>query len=202
MGLIYRPLLGSIIKWYVWLRLSQERYWWTLLGGGKSKRRYITVNRPFVIAQYNKNMGGVDLVDSIMLRYKILARSNKWQVRMFYHLLDLTMSNAWLLYKIVQKSTSGSSSQFVLFSVGDCWDALQAGKKNWKIKKGVKHCRPGNRKKETSETHTTCSSETCSARRNCPLVCLERQKNSLLISWLERVHASDMRKMRRRPMFQ
>ncbi|CAG5000427.1 unnamed protein product [Parnassius apollo] len=39
-----------------------------------------------------------------MGRYKIKLRSKRWQVRMFYHFLDLVMSNAWLLYKRVYKT--------------------------------------------------------------------------------------------------
>lgn len=105
----------------------------------KSKKRYITVNRPFVIAQYNKNMGGVDLIDSIMGRYKILVRSNRWQVRMFYHLLDLTMSNAWLLYRRVLKSTSGTSSQKPLnsfdFRLEIAETLCKMGKKSTKSRK-------------------------------------------------------------------
>ncbi|CAG5012791.1 unnamed protein product [Parnassius apollo] len=39
-----------------------------------------------------------------MGRYKIKLGSKRWQVRMFYHFLDLAMSNAWLLYKRVNKT--------------------------------------------------------------------------------------------------
>lgn len=35
--------------------------------------------------------------------YKIRLRSKRWQVRLFYHYLDMTMVNAWLLYKRVYK---------------------------------------------------------------------------------------------------
>ncbi|XP_044570135.1 piggyBac transposable element-derived protein 2-like isoform X1 [Drosophila ananassae] len=70
----------------------------------KAKKEYIQIDRPFAVAQYNSYMGGVDLIDSIIGRYKILLRSKRWQVRIFYHLLDLTISNAWLLYKRVMKA--------------------------------------------------------------------------------------------------
>ncbi|OWR45080.1 hypothetical protein KGM_211711 [Danaus plexippus plexippus] len=48
-------------------------------------------------------MGDVDLIDSIMGIYKIQLRSKRWQIRLFYHYLDLTMANAWLLHKRVCK---------------------------------------------------------------------------------------------------
>lgn len=69
---------------------------------GKANKKYINIERPHVVGEYNRHMGGVDLIDSIMGRYKILTRSNRWQIRMFYHLLDLTMANSWLLYRRVR----------------------------------------------------------------------------------------------------
>ncbi|XP_032588852.1 piggyBac transposable element-derived protein 2-like isoform X1 [Drosophila mojavensis] len=72
----------------------------------KAKKEYVEIDRPFAVAQYNSYMGGVDLIDSIIGRYKTLLRSRRWQVRIFYHLLDLTVSNAWLLYKRVHVNAS------------------------------------------------------------------------------------------------
>ncbi|CAG4945242.1 unnamed protein product [Parnassius apollo] len=69
----------------------------------KKNSRYINIPRPNVVSEYNRHMGGVDLVDSIMGIYKIKLRSKRWQMRLFYHFLDLTMANAWLFYKRVCK---------------------------------------------------------------------------------------------------
>lgn len=71
----------------------------------KSNKRYVNIDWPSIVGEYNRYMGGVDLIDSIMGYYKILIRSKRWQVRVFYHLLDLTMANAWLLYRQVKSST-------------------------------------------------------------------------------------------------
>lgn len=65
----------------------------------KTNKKYVEIDRPYVVGEYNRHMGGVDLIDSIMGRYKIQVRSKRWQVRMFYHLLDLTMANYWLLHR-------------------------------------------------------------------------------------------------------
>ncbi|XP_044573309.1 piggyBac transposable element-derived protein 1-like [Drosophila ananassae] len=85
-------------------RLYFDNYFNSLPLLNKAKKEYIQIDRPFAVAQYNSYMGGVDLIDSIIGRYKILLRSKRWQVRIFYHLLDLTISNAWLLYKRVMKA--------------------------------------------------------------------------------------------------
>lgn len=65
----------------------------------KIQKKYVEIDCPSIVGEYNAHMGGVDLIDSIMGRYKIKLRSTRWQVRVFYHLLDLVMANAWLLYK-------------------------------------------------------------------------------------------------------
>jgi hypothetical protein len=65
----------------------------------KSKKERINVRCPSVIIQYNKFMGGVDLLDSLIAVYRIKIRSKKWYHRIVFHLLDMTVVNAWLLYR-------------------------------------------------------------------------------------------------------
>ncbi|CAG4998302.1 unnamed protein product [Parnassius apollo] len=79
----------------------------------KQNSKYVTIKRPYVVGEYNRHMGGVDLIDSIMGIYKIRLRSKRWQVRLFYHYLDLTMANAWLLYIRVSKFKNLSASSIL-----------------------------------------------------------------------------------------
>ncbi|XP_039292535.1 piggyBac transposable element-derived protein 3-like [Nilaparvata lugens] len=65
----------------------------------QKEKKEISVPCPNVISIYNSHMGGVDLLDSLIGRYKIIMRSKKWYMRLFYHLLDLCVINSWLLYK-------------------------------------------------------------------------------------------------------
>ena len=44
-------------------------------------------------------MGGVDLLDSLLGYYCIKVRSKKWYHCLFFHLLDMTVVNAWLLWR-------------------------------------------------------------------------------------------------------
>ena len=62
---------------------------------------YKEVKCPEIITIYNKHMGGVDLFNSHIGRHKIKMRSKKWYFRLFYHLVDVAIVNAWLLYKRV-----------------------------------------------------------------------------------------------------
>ncbi|CAK1592781.1 unnamed protein product [Parnassius mnemosyne] len=48
-------------------------------------------------------MGGVDLMDSFLGRNRIRMKSRKWYMRIFYHLLDLTVINSWVLCKKVEE---------------------------------------------------------------------------------------------------
>lgn len=77
----------------------------------KKNKRYVSIDRPNIVGEYNRHMGGVDLIDSIMGRYKIMLRSKRWQIRMFYHFLDLTMANSWLLYKRVRVAQNFTGKQ-------------------------------------------------------------------------------------------
>lgn len=65
----------------------------------RKEKKTVEVDCPHVITEYNRHMGGVDLLDSFMGRYKIQLKSRKWYMRIFYHLLDLVLVNSWLLYK-------------------------------------------------------------------------------------------------------
>lgn len=69
----------------------------------RSTKSKIEVSCPFVVTEYNRHMGGVDLLDSLIGRYKIKMRSRKWYIRLFYHFIDLTVVNSWLLYKRVKE---------------------------------------------------------------------------------------------------
>ncbi|CAG4979435.1 unnamed protein product [Parnassius apollo] len=43
----------------------------------KSQKKHINVERPFIVAEYNRHMGGVDLMDCVMGHYKIKLRSKR-----------------------------------------------------------------------------------------------------------------------------
>ncbi|XP_050065754.1 piggyBac transposable element-derived protein 2-like, partial [Aphis gossypii] len=69
----------------------------------RSKKTNTEIDCPMLISEYNKHMGGVDLLDSHIGRYKIRFRSRKWYMRLFYHLIDLSVVNSWLLFKRVKE---------------------------------------------------------------------------------------------------
>lgn len=65
----------------------------------RKKKERVHIPCPAIVKQYNKHMGGVDLLDSYIGKSRIKMRSRKWYMRIFYHLLDVTIINSWLLYR-------------------------------------------------------------------------------------------------------
>jgi hypothetical protein len=70
-----------------------------------AEKRVIEVNQPYVIQAYNAGMGGVDRMDQNISKYRISIRSKKWWWPIFAHLLDVTVQNAWILYRKCPSST-------------------------------------------------------------------------------------------------
>ena len=63
----------------------------------KAKER-VNVPCPSIISTYNKFMGGVDLLDSLLSLYRIHIRSKKWYHKLFFHFLDVTVVQSWLMH--------------------------------------------------------------------------------------------------------
>ncbi|KAJ8929582.1 hypothetical protein NQ314_017719 [Rhamnusium bicolor] len=67
----------------------------------KKEKKSVEIQCPNLVLEYNKHMGGIDLMEGLIGRYKIIMRTRKWYMRLFYHLLDVILVNAWLLYRSV-----------------------------------------------------------------------------------------------------
>lgn len=62
-------------------------------------KKKIRVDRPFMIAQYNKFMGGTDRMDQNISYYRISIRGKKWWWPIFTWLIDVSVHNAWILMR-------------------------------------------------------------------------------------------------------
>lgn len=69
----------------------------------KSENCKKEVECPDIVRVYNKHMGGVDLQDSLLGLYPIKVKSKKWYHRIFYHMLDVAVVNAWILDKKIKR---------------------------------------------------------------------------------------------------
>ena len=58
------------------------------------------VQKPVMVDAYNNNMGGVDKSDQLLAYYGFNQRTIKWYKRAIFHLFDLAIINAFILYKL------------------------------------------------------------------------------------------------------
>lgn len=63
------------------------------------EKTYLQITQPHVIKSYNQYMGGVDLIDMLISLYRIDVRCQKYYHKIIFHLMDLSVVNAWLLYR-------------------------------------------------------------------------------------------------------
>merc|ERR1711895_16767 len=59
----------------------------------------VEIDMPSVVGKYNKCMGGIDKMDSIIGMHPCKLKVKRWPMYIFWHSIDLTMGNAWLLYQ-------------------------------------------------------------------------------------------------------
>ena len=62
-----------------------------------TKKKKSDVACPYVIKEYNKHMGGVDLADMLVSLYRIQMKSHRWCLSIFVQAIDICINNAWLL---------------------------------------------------------------------------------------------------------
>lgn len=87
----------------------------TIIRFDKKSERSVKINCPSIIKDYNRHMGGVDFLDSLIGRYKIKIRTKKWyMLRIWYHMIDITIVNAWLLYRRLENE-NGRLPKLTLF---------------------------------------------------------------------------------------
>ncbi|XP_067943285.1 piggyBac transposable element-derived protein 2-like [Watersipora subatra] len=54
---------------------------------------------PAIVADYNNHMGGIDILDSFLAKYRFRIRSRRWYIYLFWHFLSVALVNSWLMYK-------------------------------------------------------------------------------------------------------
>ncbi|GLD72885.1 piggyBac transposable element-derived protein 3-like protein [Lates japonicus] len=64
----------------------------------KSDKAFVEVNRPHIVKEYNTFMGGIDLLDACVARYKYHMRSRRWYLYLFWQVIMLGLVNGWLIY--------------------------------------------------------------------------------------------------------
>ena len=57
------------------------------------------ISKPVMIQEYGKFMGGVDRFDKLLYNYHFYHRNCRWYIRIFTHFLEVSILNAYVIYK-------------------------------------------------------------------------------------------------------
>lgn len=63
-----------------------------------AERKYVNVEQPNVLKEYNKSMGGVDLVDSMISTYRCTIQGKKWHWNIFINSLYQIICYSYRFY--------------------------------------------------------------------------------------------------------
>lgn len=72
----------------------------------QKEKRMIQVQRPHLIGEYNRKMGGVDRMDQNIAMYRVNIRNKKWYWPLLSWCLDVCVHNAWQLGRRCGKKIS------------------------------------------------------------------------------------------------
>ncbi|KAL3200027.1 hypothetical protein MRX96_043646 [Rhipicephalus microplus] len=65
----------------------------------RKERKVMDVTRAYSVEFFNKHMRGVDLVDSLIAKYRNDVRKKRGYLRIFFHLLNAAVVNAWIVWR-------------------------------------------------------------------------------------------------------
>ena len=65
-----------------------------------SAKKKVDIEQPNIIREYNKSMRGFDRMDQKIAAYLINLRSKKWWWPLFCFVIDVSVNNAFLLYRM------------------------------------------------------------------------------------------------------
>ena len=65
-----------------------------------------TITKPKIITIYTKYTKGVDLCNQISTQYRFLHRSKKWWKPIFYHIMQICISNNMIIVKLLARKSN------------------------------------------------------------------------------------------------
>ena len=65
----------------------------------RAEAKRVEISQPFMVKHYNQTMGGVDRMDHNVDKYRISIRSKKWWWSLFAFCADVSIQQAWHLYR-------------------------------------------------------------------------------------------------------
>ena len=72
---------------------SQAQDW------SKKEGRFVDIERPTMVVEYNSHMHGVDLYNMLLSLYRICHQSTKYSMHIVFYCIGVAVVNGWLLYR-------------------------------------------------------------------------------------------------------
>jgi len=66
---------------------------------GKNDQQGNKIMKPVAVMHYNESMGPIDKTDMLLSSVECVRRTIKWYKKLFFHLIDLSLLNAYSAYK-------------------------------------------------------------------------------------------------------
>ncbi|KAJ4935696.1 hypothetical protein JOQ06_017225 [Pogonophryne albipinna] len=88
------------------------------------------VSCPAVIRTYNANMGGIDKNDMLVHLYRTPMKSKRWYMRMFAYTIDVSLTNAWIMYRRDHKALGVNGVPLKSFRI----QVFRAASNQWPVK--------------------------------------------------------------------
>lgn len=70
-----------------------------MISSGKQDHQGNSIIEPLSVLKYNENMGAIDKTDMLLSSVECVRRTIKWYKKLFFHLIDLSLLNAYSAYK-------------------------------------------------------------------------------------------------------
>ena len=66
----------------------------------KQQKKFIKIEYPEIFDKYNSLIKGVEINRQLIFYKEIKQRTNKWWKKILYNLIDISLVNSFILYKI------------------------------------------------------------------------------------------------------
>ena len=76
----------------------------------RKEKQHVQISQPHLIKSYNQRMGGVDLHDNFVAKYRVRVKAKKWWWPLFVDMLDSAVVNACHIHRFLKKLTISSLS--------------------------------------------------------------------------------------------
>ena len=86
-------------------------------------------------------MGGIDKMDSMIGMFPCKIKVRWWKMRVFLHMIDFTVCNAWLLYHLEHRKSYPTKKCLLQYDikryVSECWMAQNESTVNRRLRTSV-----------------------------------------------------------------